>query len=116
MTKMSVPTTYGHLVTYASLDNASLVHNTLYRYPVPGNKNATSMGTNINMNGFTISNLPMVSSGGNLHEPKRDRRKFRRLCRDMRVWNMAKRPDQSVGIDIQSNSIDTPVRKWKPDP
>lgn len=69
MATMAVPTTYGHLVTYASLNNASLVQNTLYRYPVPGNANATGMGTNINMNGFTISNLPTVSSGGTCTNP-----------------------------------------------
>ena len=69
MSVMSVPTTAGHLVSYSSFNKASLVQNTLYRYPVPGNSNASTMGTNINMNGFTISNLPTVSSGGTCTNP-----------------------------------------------
>ena len=57
MSVLSVPSTAGHLVTYSSLNNQSLVHDTLYRSAVPGNPNANTMQTNINMNGNNINNL-----------------------------------------------------------
>ena len=57
MSTFSVPSTSGHLVTYSSLNNQSLVHDTLYRSAVPGNPNANTMQTNINMNGNNINNL-----------------------------------------------------------
>ena len=64
MSTISVPTTPGHLVTYASLNRHSLVHDTLYRYPVPGNLNANTMATNINFaNGGTITGIPNVTPG-----------------------------------------------------
>ncbi|WP_053764403.1 hypothetical protein [Leptospirillum ferriphilum] len=64
MSTISVPTTPGHLVTYASLNRHSLVHDTLYRYPVPGNQNANTMATNINFaNGGTVAGIPNVTPG-----------------------------------------------------
>lgn len=53
----------GRLVTYASLNRSSLVQNTLYRTSIPGNPAANTMQASINMNGNTISGLPLIGAG-----------------------------------------------------
>ena len=62
MSTLSVPSTAGHLVTYSSLNNQSLVHDTLYRSAVPGNPNANTMQTSINMNGNNVNNAGTVNT------------------------------------------------------